>query len=136
VRQRRPDRVHGLCHDEFWTWCDKGELRIQECDVCRKLLWPPNGTCEYCSASELSWLQMSGKARLISWCAFERDYYSGVLPIPWTTILVELEEGPFLISNPQGFNIAECTPGLALSLAFLDCVDNMGPYRLPVFEKA
>ena len=51
--------------------------------------------------SNLVWAPMSGRGRIVSWCTFERDYYAGILPIPWETILVELEEGPLFISNPQ-----------------------------------
>lgn len=79
---------------------------------------------------------MSGRGTIVSWCTFERDYYNGLLPIPYDTILVELEEGPLFLGNPRGFGWRDITAGMAVKLAFLDCEDSAGPFRLPVFERA
>jgi hypothetical protein len=63
----------------------------------------------------------------------ERDYYAGALPLPHDCILVELAEGPLFISNPLGFTWRDCVIGMALQLAFIDCEDASGSYKLPVF---
>jgi len=134
--QRRPDRTLGPGHDEFWAWCSQGELRLQRCAGCAQLTWPPVQACECCGSSELRWDRVSGRGRLVSWCTFERDYYQGVLPIPWETILVELEEGPLFISNPGNFTWKDCAYAMPVTLAFLDCEDSAGRFRLPIFERA
>jgi uncharacterized OB-fold protein len=125
--------VLGPGHDEFWAWCGKGELRLQRCADCGKLSWPIVAACEHCSHANLSWEKMSGRGRVVSWCTFERDYYGGLLPLPWDTILVELEEGPLFMSNPKGFVCADIEPDLPVQLDFADCEDSAGPFRLPVF---
>jgi hypothetical protein len=79
---------------------------------------------------------MTGRGKLVSWCTFERDYYRGLLPIPWDTILVELEEGPLFISNPEGFSWPEMAVETQVQLTFLRCVDSRGEFALPVFRKA
>ena len=79
---------------------------------------------------------MSGRGKILSWCTFERDYYRGILPIPWDTILVELEEGPLFVSNPKGFSWQDIQIGAPVQLAFIDCEDSAGAYKLPVFELA
>jgi len=134
--EKRPDRALGSVQDEFWSWCNKGELRLQGCADCGRLSWPAIQACEHCGGSQLSWRRMSGRGAIVSWCTFERDYYNGLLPIPHDTILVELEEGPLFLSNPRGFTWRDITAGMAVKLAFLDCEDAAGPFRLPVFEKA
>jgi len=78
----------------------------------------------------------TGRGQLASWCTFEYDYYKGALPIPYDTILVELAEGPMFVSNPKGFTHRDLKIGMPLKLAFLDCEDAGGPFRLPVFEAA
>jgi hypothetical protein len=65
---------------------------------------------------------------------FEHRYYKE-LPVPWDSILVELEEGPLFISNPAGFSRADMAAGMPLRVAFLDCEDDFGQFRLPVFEQ-
>jgi uncharacterized protein len=132
VTERRPNRVLGGPHDEFWNWCRAGELRIQRCDRCQHLSWPPTQVCESCEHDRLTWQQLSGTGRLISWCTFERSYYRE-LPIPWDTIVVELEEGPVFVSNPSGFTNGEATLGQPVHVAFLACEDDAGAFQLPVF---
>ena len=136
MAERRPDRVRGARDDQFWAFCEQGELRLQGCAACGKLSWPVTEACEHCGSDQLDWRPVSGKGRLVSWCAFHQDYYGGVIPVPYETILVELAEGPMFISNPQGFVAAETPMGAPVKLAFLACEDAAGAFRLPVFEKA
>jgi len=135
VAERRPNRVRGPAHDDFWAWCDRGELRLQRCDVCGHLSWPPASNCEKCGSKELSWQATSGSGRIVSWCTFQRSYYSE-LEVPWTTILVELAEGPLFISNPVGFDYDDISFGMLVRVTFIDCEDAGGAFRLPVFERA
>lgn len=136
MAQTRSDRTLGDVHDAFWGWCAQDELRLQHCATCEQISWPPVEACEYCGSSRLAWTAMSGHGRLIANCSFERDYYAGLLPIPWDAILVELAEGPLFVSNPQGFRAADAPPGAAVKLAFIACEDSHGVFRLPVFELA
>jgi uncharacterized OB-fold protein len=79
---------------------------------------------------------MSGRGRVVSWCTFERDYYQGVLAIPWETVVVELDEGPLFVSNPVDFTWRTVAVGMAVTLEFFDCEDEVGEFRLPVFRRA
>jgi uncharacterized OB-fold protein len=136
MAKKRPDRVLGPGHDDFWAACNTGELRLQRCQTCGKISWPVVKACEYCGSPKLAWDRMSGRGKVVSWCTFERDYYGGIFPIPWDTILVELEEGAMFISNPDGFTWKDITPDMPVKLAFVDCEDSKGPFKLPVFSKA
>lgn len=136
MAQKRPDRTLGSGHDEFWSWCDQGELRLQRCSACRELSWPVVNACAFCGATQFAWERMSGRGRIVSWCSFERDYYQGLLPIPWDTILVELEEGPLFISNPEGFGWRDISAAMPVMLSFIACEDSAGTFGLPVFKRA
>ena len=134
--EKRPDRVRGPGHDEFWAWCDKGELRLQRCGACGRYSWPVVKACEYCGSDQLAFQKMSGRGKIASWCTFERDYNKGLLPVPWDTILVELEEGPLFLSNPVGLTWKDLSLDMPVKLAFVDCEDSAGAFKLPAFEKA
>ena len=135
MSEKRPDRTLGAHHDRFWDWCNKGELRLQRCTQCEALVWPVVDACERCNESELVWERMSGSGKIVSWCTFERDYYAGLMPIPWDTILVELDEGPLFLSNPHGFSWREITVGMSVQLNFVECEDSAGTFKLPVFDR-
>ncbi|MFT4026693.1 MAG: OB-fold domain-containing protein [Novosphingobium sp.] len=138
--ERRPDRTLGpigaYSHDTFWDWAAKGELRLQKCGSCGEIAWPVVAACETCGSAQLEWARMSGRGSLVSWCTFERDYNRGMLPVPWDTVLVELEEGALFIGNPQGFSWPEMTVGMPVEVAFVAAEDAAGPFSLPVFRKA
>lgn len=135
MSERRPNRVTGPGHDEFWAYCAAGEFRLQRCDACTHISWPPTTACERCGGDELDWELLLGEGTLASWCTFERAYYEEI-SVPWDTILVALVEGPLFISNPVGFTNDDAALGMPVRVRFLDCEDDAGPFRLPVFEGA
>ncbi len=136
MTQTRPDRTLGPGHDDFWNGTAKGELRLPECRACHALIWPVAAKCEECGGEAFDWKALTGRGKLVSWCTFDQDYYRGLLPLPWETILVELEEGPLFISNPQGFSLDEARLDMAVEVTFIDCADSAGSFALPVFVRA
>ena len=136
MAEKRPNRTLGLLHDTFWEWCDRGELRIQRCDACHELNWPAVAACANCASPALSWERMSGRGRIASFCTFERDYYGGMLPMPWETILVDLDEGALFVSNPVGLTWRELAIGMPVEVCFTECEDDAGRFMLPVFASA
>jgi len=136
MAERRPPRsLLNPCDEEFWEWCGKGELRLQRCQDCDHMPWPAAMSCEKCGGERLEFEPMSGKGKLVSWCTIEQDYYRGALPVPWDTIVVELDEGPFFLSNPNGFRNSEAQHGMAVQVSFIACEDDNGAFNLPVFER-
>lgn len=59
-----------------------------------------------------------------------------MLTVPYDNVLVELEEGPLFISNPAGFANQELIPNQAVAVTFIDCEDDAGTFKLPVFSQA
>ncbi|MDE2441993.1 MAG: OB-fold domain-containing protein, partial [Betaproteobacteria bacterium] len=86
-----------------------------------------------CGCADLEWQLMSGNGRIVSWSTFERDYYAGQFPMPWTNLLVELEEGPWFLSEPHRLAAQDIEFGMPVRLVFLQCEDSSGPFALPVF---
>ena len=50
--------------------------------------------------------------------------------------MVELDEGPLVISNPVDCSADELRDGLRMALAWVDAHDRFGDYHLPVFRPA
>jgi len=131
----RPPRTLGSIDTPFWDYCTKEELRLQKCAHCNHINWPAVAHCEVCKSADLTWEKMTGQGKLISWCTFDQDYYRGILPIPWDTIVVELDEGPLFISNPEGFSNQSAKFGEPVTVKFIDCEDENGQFKLPVFAQ-
>lgn len=133
--ETRPNRTMGPAHDEFWAYCNESEFRLQHCHHCTRFFWPPVPACDTCGEWILRWQQVSGRGKIVSYCVFEHLYYQECQP-PWDTIVVELEEGPLFLSNPEGFTTDEIVPDMPVTVSFIDCKDGTGEFRLPVFRRA
>jgi uncharacterized OB-fold protein len=136
MAQTRPNRTLGPSHDDFWAGCAEGELRIQRCASCDKHSWPAVAECEHCGSNDLAFEAMSGKGKVVSWCSFVQDYYRGMMPVPYDTIMVELAEGPIFMSNPADFSYEDIAFNMPVEVTFIDAEDSVGAFKLPVFRKA
>lgn len=117
----------------FWDGAKQGELRLQQCNSCEKIYFPPRPFCPECGSRDVKVIKASGKARLYS-------YIINHLPAPgfdgpFAVAVVELEEGPRMMSN-----ILECeqTPealqlDMPLEVTFEKLSDDI---MLPQFKPA
>ena len=135
MAEKRPNRHLAPFHTIFWEYCNKGEFRLQKCDECGNIEWPPSPVCSNCLSDKLTWTKLSGKGKIFSHCTFERQYYAECPP-PWPVIFVELEEGPKFISNPKGIPQELIKRGTPVKVSFVDAEDSTGQFKLPVFERA
>ena len=81
----------------FWEWCKRHELRIQRCDDCAKVYFPPRPFCPACASKNVKVVKASGKAKLHSYVIHHRKV-SGFTP-PYAIAVVELAEGPRMMTN-------------------------------------
>lgn len=86
----RPDDAS----EAYWQGCREGELRMQRCQPCGHLRFPPRPMCPRCQSFESRWVPVSGRGTVYSWIVA----HPPLLPAfaeraPLTVLLVELEEG-------------------------------------------
>ena len=81
----------------YWDGAKAGELRLQRCDACSHAYFPPRPFCPECGSREVSVFRASGRATLHSY-VINHMKAPGFEP-PYTVAVVELEEGPRLMSN-------------------------------------
>jgi len=84
----------------FWEGAANGELRLQRCDDCDHVYFPPRPFCPACSSRSVSMFAASGRGYLDSYVINERPHpaFDG----PYSIALVRLEEGPRLMTNIVG----------------------------------
>ncbi|WP_398477040.1 Zn-ribbon domain-containing OB-fold protein [Tardiphaga sp.] len=118
----------------YWDGAKAGELRLQRCDDCSHVYFPPRPFCSKCASRNVSVFKASGKGFLYSYVINHRPAAPGFTP-PYAIAVVELDEGPRLMSN-----IIDCaqTPealelDMKLEVAFQKVDDTL---TLPVFRPA
>ena len=87
----------------YWEGARDGKLMIPKCRACGKPFMYPRVACPFCASRDIGWVQATGRGRLFS---FEISYQPlnkafKVKP-PYVLAMVELEEGPRLMSNLVG----------------------------------
>ena len=89
-----PETIH------FWQGTAAGELRLQRCDECRHVYFPPRPFCPKCASREVSIFKASGRATLYSYVINHRP--APGFTAPYTIAVVELAEGPRMMTNIVG----------------------------------
>lgn len=118
---------------QFWSYTQQQELRLQRCSDCADWRWPAAAVCPSCLSEEYEWARVSGTGALLTWVTFERQYFPEYPP-PHTAIMVELDEGPLFISTPVDVAESALADGMRMQLDWVDAADRFGEYFLPVFR--
>jgi uncharacterized protein len=94
-KRARPQPTPETAH--FWEGTRLGELRLQRCDACSHIYFPPRPFCPACAAREVSIFKASGRAKLHSYVISHRA--APGFTAPYSIAVVELEEGPRMMTN-------------------------------------
>lgn len=117
----------------YWEGAKAGELRLQRCSACDHTYFPPRPFCPECGSRDVAVYKASGRGTLHSYI-INHIGAPGREP-PFAVAVVQLEEGPRLMSN-----ILDCdqTPealelDMPLEVAFEKITDEI---TLPQFKPA
>ena len=84
----------------YWDGLREGKLMLPECNDCGKAFFYPRIACPHCHSRNVGWMQASGKGKLYSFqIAYRAPNPAFKIPPPYVLAMVELEEGPRLMSN-------------------------------------
>jgi acetyl-CoA acetyltransferase/uncharacterized OB-fold protein len=86
----------------FWAGTLAGELRVQRCGRCGRHYFYPRPFCRYCQSADVTWQVVSGGGRLVSYVINYRPLPPADPAEPQVIALVELDEGPRMLTNIVG----------------------------------
>lgn len=86
----------------YWEAANRGELRIQFCNPCGRHYFYPRAACPVCGSTDVSWVTVSGRARLHTYVINHRPAPGFEDDGPYAIAVVELEEGPRMMANIVG----------------------------------
>lgn len=115
----------------FWDAAADGVLKIQRCADCGRHNFYPRLVCPSCMSEAMVWQPVSGRARIYSLTVVHRAGPAFREDLPYVVALVDLEEGPrmmtrILTDNPQAARIGD-------DVAVEFCPQGDGP-PLPFFR--
>ena len=112
---------------EFYEHLAKGELRLQRCDACGTWRHPPRILCGRCGADGWQWTKASGRGVVYTWTVTHQALvppFAG--DVPYAVVVVELEEGPRLVTAVRGIEPSALSLGLPVELRVAPVSDTIG----------
>lgn len=113
----------------YWDAAREGELRLQRCEECDTVRAYPQTSCAQCGSQKYQWFAASGRASLYSYVISHRPA-PGYTP-PFVIALVQLEEGPRMLSNVV--DVPADPDHLPLDLPLTVQFERRGEVAVPVF---
>jgi uncharacterized OB-fold protein len=120
--------------EEWWAAARDGRLLVKRCTDCGRAHFYPRVFCPHCWSEHVDWEQASGRAVLYTWSVV----HSNDLPpfperVPYVAAIVDLAEGPRMMTNIVDCDPADLRVGMDLEVTFRQETDEV---TLPVFRPA
>lgn len=126
-------RLRGFAAD-FYAYCRKHELRFQRCRACGRWRHVPRDMCAACGSFDWEWARSSGKGTLFSWTTTMQPMMPQFADlVPYSPVVVELEEGVRMLSWLVDTDADDFTLGLPVEVVFDDVTQDV---TLPKFRRA
>lgn len=119
----------------FWSAAREGSLAMQQCTSCGHIRYPISHVCPECLSEHAEWKKLSGNGRVYSSIVFHQVYnelYRG--DVPYNVSLIQLEEGPRMISNVVGIPPSDVKVGDKVSVVFDQVTDEVAIPRFTVVK--
>ena len=119
---------------EWWEAAEEERLLVRHCLDCGEYSYYPRPFCPKCWSEHVEWYQASGKATLYTWSVI----YSNDMPpfkdrVPYVAAVVDLEEGPRMMTNVIDTPFDDLRVGMDLAVRFMPISDD---FTIPVFVPA
>ena len=114
----------------YWQACREGLLTMQQCDSCKKYQFYPRTICSHCGEQNLSWSPVSGLGTIKSFTVVRRGV-SRAYDSPYILALIDLDEGPCMMSSIVESEIESVSVGAAVRVIFCSWGDD---FEMPVFR--
>jgi uncharacterized OB-fold protein len=118
----------------YWDGCAAGELRLQRCADCSEAYFYPRPVCPACGSVRVEWFTATGRATLYSYVINHRPAPGFENDGPYAIAVVQLEEGPRMMTNITG--IPNTPEDLVLDMPLQVTFEQRGDVALPLFQPA
>jgi len=112
----------------FWEAQNRHELKLQKCTGCGHVRYPVGPLCPECRSFDFEWAASRGRGAIYSYTVVRHQTHPA-FPVPYTVVLVAMEEGPRIIAKLRAPEETRIEIGASVHIEWED-----GPHQsLPVF---
>ncbi|MEE1746696.1 Zn-ribbon domain-containing OB-fold protein [Streptomyces sp. NPDC007076] len=103
----------------YWDAAARGQLLLRRCRACGRAHHYPREFCPHCWSEDVVWEPASGDATLYTWSVVHRnDLPPFGARVPYVAAVVDLAEGPRMMTQVVGCEESALAIGMALRVAF------------------
>ena len=118
----------------FWDAARDGRLLIRRCGACGRAHFYPRPFCPHCWSDEVAWEDASGGASLYTWSVVHvNDLPPFGELVPYVAAVVDLAEGPRMMTQVVGCPFDQLVIGMPLEVTFEPRPEAL---TVPVFRPA
>jgi uncharacterized OB-fold protein len=123
---QKPVPVASLESKPYWEGIRQHRLLIPSCKDCGHQWFPPSLLCPNCNSAHTGWTEGSGRGKIFSYVVFHRVYHRGfATEVPYVVALIELDEGPRLLSNIVGKPPEQIACEMPVQVIFEDVAEDV-----------
>ncbi|MHB8669025.1 MAG: Zn-ribbon domain-containing OB-fold protein [Acidimicrobiales bacterium] len=118
----------------FWDAAAEGRLLFKRCASCGRAHFYPRPFCPHCWSPDVDWEQASGRGTLYTYSVVQvNDLPPFGERVPYVAAIVDLEEGPRLMTNVVEVDHDDLRVGMPLVASFQAINEE---FTIPVFRPA
>ena len=118
----------------YWDNARAGRLVTQRCRSCGRIWHPPLPACPHCHSTDIGWREVRGDGTVYTYTVVRHPTHAALADhIPYVVAIVELAEGPRLVTGITGCAPGDVRVGMAVRACFREVADGV---TLPYFEPA
>ena len=103
----------------WWEGCRNDELLVQKCSQCGAYQFYPRVICTSCMGSELEWAKATGNGTVLTYTIVRLPVSPAyAADVPYVIALIELDEGPKMMSVVEGCDPEEVVTGMPVEVIF------------------
>jgi len=118
----------------FWDAVKGHELLIQRCNICGQ--YPPTqhpigaAGCPDHGDADMKWVKASGQGKVFTFVVFHRPFHPSFAgDLPYNISMIELEEGPLVMSNVIDIKCEDIRIGMPVEVVFEDITDEFALFK-------
>ena len=104
--------------EQFYKFVSERKLMAAKCKKCGTILLPPRPMCTKCFSSDLEWVELKNKGKLLTYTVIHVSPKQFESLIPYAVGIVKLEDGPKLPGMIQDVEPEKISVGMDLKVDF------------------
>ncbi len=102
----------------FWEALRENRFISTRCVKCSSISFPPRLLCPACFSDQREWVELSGRGRIYAFTRNRIVPRGYIQEAPYITAMVDLEEGPRILTSIQNAAYEELGIGQAVRIGF------------------